>query len=314
VQVYNSLTLDPTDTAFDYLAVGEQTTILVNYSVIDHAGGLVSQTGTITINGTNDIPMVSAAESSITTEGDVSYSLNLLLHASDPDSSDTLTVGSVTYTVDGIPTGNGGADLPAGVTQNGSTLTIDPDNGWFSHLAVGERSTIVASYIISDSSGRSVHQDATVTINGSDDFDGEPPTVISFSPADGEAGVSINENIVLSFSEPVVRGIGLIAIHADSSTGTVIESYNAETSTNLTVSGSMLTINPSASLVYGKHYYVTFADGSIDDYAGNHFAGSNSYGFTTGADPYAGSSDDNECTELFISGVGALGILAWLVF
>ncbi|NTW69834.1 MAG: hypothetical protein HGB23_08310, partial [Chlorobiaceae bacterium] len=308
------LTLDPGNAAFDYLSAGEQAVILVNYRVIDDAGGSVEQTETITINGTNDIPVVSASGSSITTEGDASYSLNLLLHASDPDSSDTLSVGSVSYAVNGIPTGNGAADLPSGITRSGNMLTVDPDNGWFSHLAVGESATIVANYIISDGSGRSVPQSAMVMINGSNDRDVELPTVIAFSPTDGAVGVAIDNDIILTFSEPVLRGTGVISIHSDSSDGMVVESYNAETSSNLMISGSTLTIDPSASLAYGRHYYVTFADGSIADYAGNHFAESNSYGFTTGADPYAGRDDDNDSPELFLAGVGVIGLVVWLVF
>ena len=314
----STLTLDPTDPAFNYLTAGEQTTILVDYTVVDHGGGSVVQTGTITITGTNDLPTVSAAESSIAFEGEASYNMNLLLHASDPDASDILTVGSVTYTVDGIPTGNGGNDLPSGVIRTGSTLTIDPSNTAFNHLAVGEDTTILASYTIADGHGGLINQTATVTINGTseaNEADVTPPSVIAFSPEDGVTGVGINDNIVLTFSEAVLRGTGAIVIHGDSPEGTVMESYDAATSTNLTISGSTLTINPTSSLAHGTHYYVTFADGSINDYAGNHFGGTTSYDFTTGADPFAAiHDDDDECTELLLAGVGVLGVLAWLVF
>ena len=314
----STLTLDPTHAIFDYLAVGEHITILVDYSVIDHAGGSVAQTETITINGTNDAPTVLNAESSTVSEGEASYNMNLLLHASDPDTSDTLTVGSVTYTVDGTPTGNGGDDLPQGVIRRGSTLTVDPHDPAFNHLAVGESAIIIASYTIADGNGGSVDQTATVTINGSsetNEADVTPPTVIAFSPENGATGVAINNNIVLTFSEAVLRGTGTIAIHSGSSEGAVMESYDAATSTNLTLSGTTLTINPTNSLVHGTHYSITFANGSINDYAGNQFGGTTSYDFTTGADPFAAiHGDDDETTELILGGVGALGFLAWLVF
>jgi VCBS repeat-containing protein len=311
----STLTLDPTDPAFNHLAVGEHTTILVDYSVVDHAGGSVAQIETITINGTNDLPTVSAAENSLASEGEASYNVSLLLHASDPDTSDMLTVGNVTYTVDGTPTGNGGDDLPTGFMRTGSTLTVDPTNAAFNALGVGEHTTIVASYTIADGNGGLVSQTAAVTINGNNQADITPPTLIAFSPEDGVTGVSINDDIILTFSEAVLRGLGTIAIHSGTPEGSVLESYDAATSTNLTISGSTLTINPTSSLVHGTHYYVTLADGSIIDYEGNHFAGITSYDFTTGADPFASiHNDDNESTELIIAGVGALGILAWLVF
>jgi len=46
------LTVDPADAAFDYLAVGATTQIVVSYDIEDGNGGTVAQTETITITGT----------------------------------------------------------------------------------------------------------------------------------------------------------------------------------------------------------------------------------------------------------------------
>ena len=111
--------------------------------------------------------------------------------------------------------------------------------------------------------------------------DTTPPTVTTFSPAVGTTGIAVGSDIVLTFSESIHTGTGAIAIHSGSATGTIVASYDAATSTNLTVSGSTLTINPTADLANGTHYFVTLAAGSIKDLAGNNYAGTTAYDFTT---------------------------------
>ena len=109
------------------------------------------------------------------------------------------------------------------------------------------------------------------------------PTASSFTPPDGIDSVAIGSNIVLVFSEAIKSGAGTIAIHSGSATGPVVESYDTATSVNLTISGSMLTIDPTSDLTNGTHYFITFDSGSIKDIAGNSFAGTDTYDFTTAA-------------------------------
>ena len=109
------------------------------------------------------------------------------------------------------------------------------------------------------------------------------PTASSFTPSDGIDSVAIGSNIVLVFSEAIKSGVGTIAIHSGSATGPVVESYDTATSGNLTISGATLTINPTLDLANGTHYFVTLDAGSIKDIAGNSFAGTDAYDFTTAA-------------------------------
>ncbi|MFA6498003.1 MAG: Ig-like domain-containing protein, partial [Desulfurivibrionaceae bacterium] len=113
--------------------------------------------------------------------------------------------------------------------------------------------------------------------------DSTPPTVIAFSPTDEAAGIAITENIVVTFSEAIQRGTGSIVLKTAS--GIPVATYNASASSNLSVSGSTLTINPTNILVYGTGYKIEFATGSIKDMAGNICAGTTSYNFTTTAAP-----------------------------
>ena len=82
-----------------------------------------------------------------------------------------------------------------------------------------------------------VFSDVTLTV------DTTAPIATTFSPADEATAVAIGANIVLTFSEAVQRGVGSIVLKT--AAGVVVATYDAATSTNLSISGSTLTLNPS---------------------------------------------------------------------
>jgi alkaline phosphatase len=205
------------------------------------------------------------------------------------------SASSFSPTVGYDPSKGGDTPLPVGVTLSGT-----PTHSDLGSIEVKVTATNESGAMASDLFSLSV-------------TDTTAPAVVTFTPADEAAGVTVNSNIELIFSETIQRGSGTIEIHTGSPTGAVVESYNPATSSNLTVSGSSLTINPTADLKYQTQYFVTFGEGSIYDSAGNHYAGSSAYNFTTGADPYAGNSDGISAGTA-LAGVGALGLLAWIVF
>ena len=114
------------------------------------------------------------------------------------------------------------------------------------------------------------------------------PTVTAFSPADGATGVAVGSNITLTFSEAIQRGAGLIQLHTGSAAGTVLEAFDAASSSRLSISGSTLTLDPTSNLSGNTQYFVTFAAGTVKDLAGNAYTGTSTYDFTTqGADTIA---------------------------
>ena len=117
----------------------------------------------------------------------------------------------------------------------------------------------------------------SLTLAGSGDT--TAPTVSSFSPLDEATGVALNANLVLTFSEAIARGTGTIRLKT--AAGATIESYDAATSANLSLSGSTLTVNPTFSLSNGTGYKLEFESGNIKDLAGNSYAGTTGYNFTT---------------------------------
>ena len=117
------------------------------------------------------------------------------------------------------------------------------------------------------------------------------PTVSSFNPASQAIGVTPGSNLIATFSETVVRGAGNISLTlAD---GTVVAVYDAASS-NVTISDNTVTVNPSADLNYASGYKLVFDAGSLKDAAGNNYAGTSSYSFTTGSPPVVNGGIGND--------------------
>ncbi len=169
------------------------------------------------------------------------------------------------------------------ITVSGSILTINPT----SDLTIGTHYFVkLAAGSIKDLAGNSYAGTTAydfTTIATTPVNDTTPPTVSSFNPVVGATGINVSNDIILTFSEPIQRGSGAIELHSGSVSGALVASYDAATSLNLGVSGNTLTINPTNDLVNGTHYYLTVATGTIKDIAGNSYAGTTAYDFSTTA-------------------------------
>lgn len=96
----DTLTVDPSNAAFDSIAEDDSRTITVDYKVSDGFGGTVAQTAEITIKGVNDAP--SSEDDHVTMTSEETEKVLALTDFgtfSDPDTGDTLQavkIGSVT--------------------------------------------------------------------------------------------------------------------------------------------------------------------------------------------------------------------------
>ncbi|MDB2384274.1 Ig-like domain-containing protein, partial [Endozoicomonas sp.] len=144
---------------YNNLGVGEQETIVYRYSIEDGDGGMVDQTASITVSGSNDVPTVSSSITQSVSEDSSQIQVDLLEGASDVDDSDTLIIqeGSVTLV-------SGDA---SGVVIAGNTLTLNLEP--YQYLKVGETNPIEYSYTIEDGNGGFVSQTAMITVTGSND-------------------------------------------------------------------------------------------------------------------------------------------------
>jgi hypothetical protein len=112
--------------------------------------------------------------------------------------------------------------------------------------------------------------------------DTQAPTVETYSPTDNATGVAQNANLVLTFDDDMVKGTGNITIMRYSD-ATVFETIDV-TSVNVTISGTVVTIDPSGTFDSGTGYYVLIDATALADDNGNGYAGisnKETWNFTT---------------------------------
>lgn len=139
-----------------------------------------------------------------------------------------------------------------------------------------------------------------------------PPTLVSFSPANGATNIPINISASIQLNEEVQKGIGNIRIRRTSD-NSIFQIINV-TSPAVTVSSSTVNITLS-NLEVNTAYYVEIDNGAITDLEGNIFAGisgSSTWGFTTGINFFV--ANFKNCTSGISDGFtqySVTGALTW---
>ena len=247
--------------AVQALGVGETLTDTFAYAVTDGHGGIGINTLTVTINGTNDTPTVTAAASSVTEDSQTTAS-GILPTPQDMDTHDSVsflaqngtpgTYGAFTLNADGSYTYILNNSLPAIQT-----------------LGVGETLTDTITYTVSDGHGGTASNTLTVTINGANDAptaaaagafvtedtqatasgtlplpqDPDLHDTVTFIPKTNETGTygGLNLNADGSYSyalnnaSPLVQGLGAGETVTDTFTYTVSDGHGGTASNTLTV-------------------------------------------------------------------------------
>ncbi len=98
-----------------------------------------------------------------------------------------------------------------------------------------------------------------------------PPSLASTNPANGTASVPVSANIVLTFNEAVKAGSGSITIANKTAGGS--RTIAVTDTSQVSFSGSTLTITPTTDLSGSNQMEVTFGAGVVKDAAGNSFVG-----------------------------------------
>lgn len=185
---------------------------------------------------------------------------------------DTIAIGTGNISLVNITDG-GQIDISvtdsSQVSVSGSTLTINPTSNL---LDSKQYAVLIDAGAILDDAGNSfagilANTDWRFTVADPDVID---PTLASTSPVNG-ANSTVSANLVATFNEPIAIGSGNITIHnLTDNTNTVIAVTD---SSQVSVSGAVLTINPTADLAYGKNNAVRIDATAIDDLAGNSYGG-----------------------------------------
>ncbi|WP_418153087.1 VCBS domain-containing protein [Litorimonas sp. RW-G-Af-16] len=240
----STVSVDPSDAAFQALAAGETQVITLEYNVVDGEGGSVAQTATITITGTNDAPTIGEPLGVVTSEDGDAATLDLLIDAADVDNGAVLSVADVT-------------GLSAGITVDGTTLSVDPSNAAFQALAAGEISSFVISYNVVDGEGGSVAQEATVIVVGTNDA----PTVTGALMAAADEDAAGFDIDLLEGADDVDNGAELSIAAL---TGLVA---------GVTLDGSTVSVDPSdaafQALAAGETQVITLEYNVVDGEGGS---------------------------------------------
>jgi VCBS repeat-containing protein len=147
-------TFSVVDGTIDFLAAGQTLVQKYNVTVNDGHGGAAVQVVTVTLTGTNDVPVAQAIVADVNEHGPA---VILTANFTDPDLIDTHTFGISTVGTRGLVTDNGDG-----------TFSYDP-NAQFAPLTVGQTATDSFTYTVDDGHGGIATQTATVTIHGQND-------------------------------------------------------------------------------------------------------------------------------------------------
>jgi large repetitive protein len=187
----------------------------------------------------------------------------------------------ITNTTTNTVEGNYTTDSPE-VEFFGNTITINPTN----NLAFNTNySVYILNSGIIDLSGNLATSTFINFKTGPDpNADVTNPTLVSLSPINNATNVALNANLVVTFSEPVVKVSGK-AVQIIKLNGDVVEFPYSTDSPEVTFSGNTMTINPASNLAANTVYYVYLTGGYCKDLAGNTiqsgFTNSNGWKFTT---------------------------------
>ena len=107
-------------------------------------------------------------------------------------------------------------------------------------------------------------------------------SVLTFNPAKNSKTMPVGNNIDITYGSTIKKGDGVITLK--DSVGNTLESYQASSSSNISIAGSVLTINPTAILASDKTYSVNIPAGALQDTTGNNFEEVIEYEFKTQID------------------------------
>jgi nitrogen regulatory protein PII-like uncharacterized protein len=191
-----------------------------------------------------------------------------------------------------ILSGNAGNDLLQGGAGNDTIIagfgndTVVFSGNFADYLLSYDQ--VTDSYTVTDSvSGR----DGVDIVTGVEHFrfadatrdadallDVVAPSLSGITPTGYANDVPLDSSIVLTFTEAVQAGTGLIKVMSG---GAAILSIDITDSTQVHIDGHTLSINPSTNLSFKTAYQLQIDQGAVIDHAGNQFAGLSDYEFQT---------------------------------
>jgi methionine-rich copper-binding protein CopC len=123
---------------------------------------------------------------------------------------------------------------------------------------------------LKDAAGNALAAAATTTAISAADI--TAPTLSSSTPADDATAIAVGANIVLTMSETVTAVTGKNIVIKKTSGDTTVATIDAADA-QVSISGGVVTINPTADLTVNTEYYVKIDSGAFKDAANNVYTG-----------------------------------------
>ncbi|MBK1693697.1 hypothetical protein CKO09_02930 [Chromatium weissei] len=249
---------------FDDTGTTASNTAKLTVTATDAAGNPTTQD--VDVNVTNvddDAPVIATATGSASTLA-LAFNEALSTTSGVPDKSAFTGTQTISGTVTNLNI--------TGVAINGSAVSLTLGS------SIPTGATVKVNYVqpttapLIDAAGNKVASitDQAITM------DTAGPTLATttpFSPLDNATDVTAGSNLAITFNEGLKAGTGNITI-VNSANATDTRTISVtDTTGQISISGSVLTINPTADLTAGASYYVNIASTALTDALGNAFAG-----------------------------------------
>ena len=159
------------------------------------------------------------------------------------------------------------------VTISGGAVTIDPP----SNIGTG-----VTTFVVVDAGAFSGL--TTTSLSGlinTYSFTAINFAFSSINPANAATNVAIGTNIALTFTSPPTRGTGTITLRSGSTSGSVIETFDAASSGQISISGNDWILDPTSNLGFSTSIHTIIPSTAITNYVGLNTTGADTHSFTT---------------------------------
>ena len=170
------------------------------------------------------------------------------------------------------------------VSISGSAVTIDPPS------PIGSATT---TFVVVDAGAFVVSAGPTLTsvnaLINTYSFTTVDFAFSSINPANAATAIGVGTNITLTFTSPPTRGTGTITLRSGSTSGSVIETFDAASSGQISISGNNYIIDPTSNLGFTTSIHTIIPYNAIAGYVGLNTAGADTHSFTTDS-PALGSS------------------------
>jgi len=158
------------------------------------------------------------------------------------------------------------------ISISGNNYIIDPTSnlGFSTSIHTIIPSTAIVGYVGLNTTGADTHSFTTANL-----------ILSSINPANGATNVSVDTNITLTFPSAPTRGTGTVQLRAGSTSGSVIESFDAASSDRISISGNNYIIDPTSNLGFSTSIHTIIPSTAIVGYVGLNTTGADTHSFTT---------------------------------